>query len=467
MSHRLSIRWRLTLWYGALLAVSLAIFGVILYIGLRITLNNTFDDQLRTQADIVRSTVQENGGTLTFKPSENNDPTSGEHFLRLIDRQGKVVADTSTSLGGLQLDPALVAAARAGHTRLTSVSVGGETLRVITEPVMAGDQVVGVVQVGLFRSEIREALDQLLSLLIIEIPVVLLVAGIGGYLLARRALAPVATITSLAARISGTDLRGRLNLTLPDDDLGRLARTFDAMLARVEEAFERQRRFTGNAAHELRTPLSLMRSQIDLALVRPRSAEEYRDALREVDADLERLTRLVATLLTLSRADTGTLLPERGAFDLAETVGLVLEQYAGIADEQGVRLREDTQPAPLVADEDLIVQVLVNLLDNALTHTPAGGEITVGCRAGPDGTTFWIADTGSGIRPEHLQRVFDRFYRADFGRARGHGGVGLGLSICQAIVEAHGGVIGIDSSIGHGTRVDVYLPATGRDERPV
>ena len=372
MSARLPIRWRLTLWYAALLALSLAAFAAVIYFGLRANLYSTFDDQLRAQADVIRSAVQTTGGSLALKPAETNDPTSGEHFVRLIDRQGHVVTDTSASLGGLSLNPSLVTAALAGHTRLTSVSVEGETLRVITVPVLHGDQVTGVLQVGLFRSEVQEALDQLLSLLILSIPLVLVIAAGGGYLLARSALSPVASITALAERVTGKDLHARLGLTLPDDELGRLARTFDAMLARVEAAFNRQRQFTGDAAHELRTPLTLMRGQIDLALARPRSAEEYRAALQELDGDLERLTRLVSTLLTLARAGTGKLAPERLAFDVAETIGLVLEQYAGSAAEHDIIFRNETKPATVFADEDQIVQVLVNLMDNALMHTPAG-----------------------------------------------------------------------------------------------
>ena len=254
-------------------------------------------------------------------------------------------------------------------------------------------------------------------------PFLLLVAAGGGYLLAGRALAPVAAITDLAARVGAQDLHARLHLDLPDDELGRLAQTFDAMLARIEDSFERQRHFTGDAAHELRTPFSLMRTQVDIALARSRSAAAYREALHGLDGDLQRLTGLVSTLLTLARADTGRLVPDRSAFNLANTVALILEQYTPVADEAGIDLRAETEPAPLEADEDLLIQVLVNLIDNALAHTPRSGTVTVGCRSAAE-VQLWVSDTGRGVRTADQERVFDRFYRVDPGRARVNGGQG-------------------------------------------
>ncbi len=181
----------------------------------------------------------------------------------------------------------------------------------------------------------------MLAVLALASPLALIAAAGGGYVLAGRALAPVASITDLAARIGAQDLHDRLQLDLPDDELGRLARTFNPMLAHIEEAFTRQRQFTADAAHELRTPLSLMRAQVDLALARNRSAAAYREALRGLDSDLQRLTGLVSSLLTLARTDTGRLVPELRDFDLRETVGLIVEQYAPLAEKRRHTLRGD------------------------------------------------------------------------------------------------------------------------------
>lgn len=467
MTRRLPARWRLTLWYAALLATTMALFSGALYFALREQLYRGLDEQLLNQAALSLAAVRvdADGGELFVESSVAGIP-GGEYFLRLLDDQQRIIFETGGNPGGVPVDQTVIDAVLAGRSEYsTALDEDGETLRLVSVPVRvpqpdAGSAIAGVLQLGLDRNEIDEPLAGFLTALALAGPVVLLVAAGGGYLLAGRVLAPVATITKLAARIGAGDLSARLQLDLPDDELGRLARTFDAMLARIDDAFERQRRFTGDAAHELRTPLSLMRSQVDLALARPRSATAYRDALQAFDGDLERMTALVGTLLTLARSDVGQLVPERAPFDLADTIHLVREQYAAVAADAGVTLVEETVATPIVADEDLLVQLLVNLIDNALAHTPAGGTITLGCRPWDGQALLWVTDTGHGIAPEHLNRVFDRFYRIDAGRTRQHGGAGLGLAICKAIAEAHRGGISLASTPEAGTQVEVVLPAT-------
>jgi heavy metal sensor kinase len=466
VTARLPIRWRLTLWYAALLAAALALFGLALYLGLRHLLYEDFREQVERQSDFALAAVRLGPTGPTLDAATIASMQDDEHFVRLFDADGRIVVDTYQDDEDEDddeplVDPTLVAAALAGETRTTMQAGDDWPLRIVTRPVRSGDAIVGVLQVGMSREDADEVLRLVLVVLGIAAPLVLLLAAGGGYLLAGRALAPVAAITDLAGSIGGQDLHARLNLDLLDDELGRLAHTFDAMLARIEDAFERQRRFTGDAAHELRTPLSLMRSQVDLALVRLRSPREYQEALRGLDEDLERLTGLVNALLTLARADTGRMPLERAPMDLAETVSLSLEHYAPLAAEAGIDLVEESSPAPLVGDQDLLVQVLVNLLDNALAHTPSGGRIVAGCRREGERVRLWVADTGQGIVAEDQARVFDRFYRVDTGRAREQGGAGLGLAICKAIAEAHGGTIGLTSRVGAGTRVEVVLPASG------
>jgi len=468
VSARLPIRWRLTVWYSVLLATTLTVFGVALFLGLRYRLYGSFDEQLEAQAGLTLASVQIAAGRLTLPRDEEADPRSGEHLLRLFDGTGRVVIDSSPAIGGLAVEEAPIAVARGGRTAWSSYRVDDEALRVISVPVRDEEgAIVGVLQVGLFRDDIDEAIGQLLGALALAIPLMLVVAAGGGYLLSARALASVTTITTLAAGIGGDDLHARLGLDLPDDELGRLARTFDGMLARIEEAFERQRRFTGDAAHELRTPLSLLRSQVDLALSLPRSPEGDEEALRGLQGDIDRLTGLVSTLLALARADRGRLPVERERVDLDEIVGTALEQFSPLADEAGVALRDESSPAPLLADDDLLVQVLVNLIDNALAHTPRGGRIVVGCAADGDRVRLWVADTGCGIADEDQARIFDRFSRVDAGRTRRNGGVGLGLAMCRAIVTAHGGTIDVRSRLGSGSRFEVVLPRGAAPAPPV
>lgn len=476
MTRRLPVRWRLTLWFSALLVITLIVLASLVFFVLRERLYAELDDQLLDQAALTRTSIDVHNGAPAFNESVDH---TGDYFRRLIDAQGQVRGGNSAEFGGVPLDQAVVAAALAGTTQFSILTTLGsppegpdpvdqgdvqdpprEVLRIVTEPVRGGpdDAIIGALQVGTDRDDVDGPLAQLLGVLVLASPVTLLAAGAGGYVMAGRALAPVAEITDLAARIGARDLHDRLRLDLPDDELGRLARTFNAMLSRIEEAFTRQRQFTADAAHELRTPLSLMRAQVDLALARPRSAAAYREALQGLDGDLKRLTGLVGSLLTLARTDAGRLIPDRSEFDLRETVDLIVEQYAPLAEEAGITLRTQTEPSTLEADEDLLVQVLVNLVDNAISHTPPAGDVTVGCKPSGSGVRLWVSDTGSGIPVADQERVFDRFYRVEVSRARSSGGTGLGLAICKAIVEAHGGTIALASRVGQGTRIDLTFP---------
>jgi len=450
----------LTAWYALLLTSAMLAFGIAMYAGLRINFYNALDEQVEDQTALILITIQEQGGNLLLYPRDIGDLENDEHFVRLLGADGDVVTDTSASFGGVPIDESLIAEGLAGTTQLTSVVARGETFRLVTAPVTAGGEVIGILQVGMSREEIDEALWTLVLVVLISGPLVLAVAAIGGYTLAGRAIAPVSAITRQAASIGADDLRTRLNLDLPDDELGRLAATFDTMLDRIEHAFEQQRRFTGDAAHELRTPLSLMRGRVDLALLEELSAEEYRGTLNALQDDIARLTNLVSALLALARADAEQLVLSLAPVDLAETIEAVGEQFAAQAEEAGVRLDRDTASCLVVVDEDLLVMVLVNLVANALANTPAGGAVTLGCRHAGVERAFWVADTGVGISREHQERVFDRFYRVDHGRKRDAGGAGLGLNVSRMIVAAHRGRIDLNSEPDRGTTVTVTLPAS-------
>ncbi|MGI8964023.1 MAG: sensor histidine kinase [Thermomicrobiales bacterium] len=460
MTRRLPFRIRLTIWYGVLFGVMLIVLGVLLYAGLRWRLYSAFDDQLQGQANLILSTIQPAADAAAID-ADVVRLSEEEYVVRLLDSEGETVTERGSAAVEIGQDRGIIDQALEGDSGYRSiVDRNGERLRIYTMPIRddGSGSIVGVLQVGLDRGDLEETLTQMALGLIVLIPLSVAVAVVGGYVLSGPALRPVAEITLLANSIGERDLGERLNDRGPSDELGKLAATFDAMLARIEGAFERQRRFTGDAAHELRTPLSLMRSQVDIALSRPRSADDYRQALEGLDADLERLTGLTATLLSIARLDSPGMAPEWSSFDLAETISSTLAQYRASADDAGVVLTGAASLSPLLADEDMMIQVLVNLLDNALAHTVSGGRITVGCAPGDDTVQVWVTDTGAGIAAEDQARVFDRFYRPDTGRSRAHGGAGLGLAICKAILEAHRGTIGLTSTVGVGTTVDIHLP---------
>jgi heavy metal sensor kinase len=460
MSARIPIRWRLTFWYAAFLAGALILFGAAIYVAVRVQVYNTFEDQLRNRAALAKAAVNTSSSDLSLNPSVITNLSGEEGFVRLIAPDGSLVVDTSQEVGVDLSEQSLLTDGRSGAERLTRVSGADERFWVIATPVQSGDATAGVLEIGMSSEDEVELLKILLIVLGIAAPAALAMAIVGGYALAGRALKPVDQITGLAAKIGADDLGSRLELDLPNDELGRLARTFDAMLARIEDAFERQRQFTGDAAHELRTPLTLLRSQVDIALAQSRTPDEYREALVGIDGDIDRLSGLVTILLTLARADSGQLAVEREKFDVQEAIQATLDQYVQRAGTAQVNLVNDSASANVVGDEDLIIQVLMNLLDNALAHTVAGDTITIGNRAESDVVRIWVEDTGSGIPQQHIDHVFDRFYRVDTGRTRRAGGIGLGLAISKAIIEAHNGTITLASTPEVGTRVEIILPSS-------
>jgi heavy metal sensor kinase len=451
----------LTLWFAVVVGLVLVVAGGGLAVVLRQWLYAELDENLRAQTAVVLAAARTDRGTPAF-PVEIGKADAEELFLRLFDADGGVVFDNGAAVGGVPRQFRAIEDAGHGRESLASLMVDeGETVRVATVPMRdAAGNVVGVLQVGLDRHDADETVADLGAAMLLVAPLALLAAGGAGYVLAGRALRPVAEITRQAAAIDGKALDARLALDLPDDELGRLARTFDEMLARIEDAFERQRRFTGDAAHELRSPLGLLRSRIDITLARPRSGHEYEAALREAQRDVERLSAVVAGLLTLARSDAAALPIEPASLDLGEVAADVLAQYADEAAEAEITLVDATTSIAVLADPDLLVRLLVNLVDNALRHTPPGGAITVGTGTVSKGSTvcLWVTDTGVGITPQDQERIFDRFYRIDAGRTRADGGAGLGLAICHAVAVAHGGRIEVESEPGNGSTFTVTLP---------
>jgi heavy metal sensor kinase len=287
----------------------------------------------------------------------------------------------------------------------------------------------------------------------------------GGLFLAGRALDPIDRITRTAARIGAErDLRRRVGLPHTGDEVGRLAATFDAMLEQLERAFERERQFTADVAHELRTPLAALISQADVALSRRRSAEAYRQALEAIQRDSTRLAQLVEQMLQVARADAGQqpLVFER--LDLGQLAVEVVRSLEPLAAERGVCLETAAGEAVWVrGDQVQLAQALTDLVDNGIRYVQTGGQVYVAVRGVVGVAEVRVADTGPGITAEHLPRLFDRFYRADASRAHQGGGAGLGLAICRWIIEAHGGQIAVQSELGRGTTFTVHLPLATPD----
>jgi heavy metal sensor kinase len=333
-----------------------------------------------------------------------------------------------------------------GHMRLTGRLVPGPDCPL-------------VVQAATPLASIDQELTQLLTVLLLAGPVAMACALGGGYVLARQALGPVDRMVHTADQITATRLDRRIEVTNTDDELGRLARTLNGMIARLERSFEEIRRFTADAAHELRTPIAVLRSEAEVALRMPREPEEYRAILEDQLEELDRLSRLADRLLFLCREDARLVPVARRPVDLCDVVEGVADHMRVVADEKGVMLHVEKRASCVAqGDEDLLRRLLFNLVDNAIKFTPASGTVTIETTCADSEARIVVADSGIGIAPEHLPHVFQRFYRVDPARESDMGGAGLGLAIARSIAQAHGGSIEIESTVGVGTRAILTLP---------
>ncbi|MBV9488752.1 MAG: heavy metal sensor histidine kinase, partial [Verrucomicrobia bacterium] len=313
-------------------------------------------------------------------------------------------------------------------------------------------------QLGLDVSGVERILDGFRLELLLALMILAGLSAALGTWVARFGMRPVEEITRAAQRVTVNALNDCISARAWPRELAALAREFDGMLRRLEEAFGRLSQFSADLAHELRTPLHNLMGEAQWALARPRSPDDYRRVLRSSVEECERLGRMADSLLFLARADNAGVTVQRTEFAIRKIVQPLLEFFEPWANENGVRLL-CSGDAALQADPELFRRLLSNLLANALRHTPKGGRIEVSCEAQTGATILSVQDTGEGIAPEHLPRLFDRFYRVEPARTR-HGGTGLGLALCKKIVELHGGTIRVESAVGQGTRVCVVFPRT-------
>ena len=317
------------------------------------------------------------------------------------------------------------------------------------------------VAVALDISHHREFMTAFRKTLWIFVAFGILLTGFLGWFTARRGLAPVRNIAQVAKGISATRLGDRLPLESVPAELVDLATSFNDMLGRLEDSFRRLSDFSSDLAHELRTPVSNLMTQTQVALSRSRSAEEYREILYSNLEEYDRLARMIADMLFLAKADNGLIVPNRETIDLAMEVDELIGFYEALTDEQGVRVSR-FGAGSISGDRPMIRRAISNLLSNAIRHTPRGGAIKVEIHdLGNDGIRLAVENPGEAIPPEHLPRLFDRFYRVDSCRQRGGegAGLGLGLAITKSIVEAHGGTISV-SAVRNSVRFEISIGMT-------
>lgn len=464
----MSLRVRLTLWYGTALAVVLIVFGVILYGVLAKVLKDQVDRSLEETAAVTQRSLEEHrfGPFLLFEDLSQDFPELAtlDKFFQIFSPTGQItIQSPNIQSRDIPLSRIALDAALAGRTTFESARFYGEpSIRIISVPIMHGNSLVNIVRVGTSLQSLDETLRRLLLVLLITMPLALMASLGGGWFLAGRALRPVGAITQAAQRIADGDLNQRLTVPDTSDEIGRLATTFNAMIGKLEASFKQVRQFTSDASHELRTPLTVLKGEAELALRRPRSVEDYRSVLESGLEEIDRMSRIVDELLFLSRADLGEIKIELKPIRLDLLLEDLKRQADVLGHEQDVKITLGlVEPATVPGDEMRLRELFLNLLDNAIKYSRSGSRVDVSLIKHEQTVRVSIADQGIGMSNDEQARIFDRFYRTDMARAYTKKGTGLGLAICKWIVDVHHGVIETQSETGKGSTFSVILPLLG------
>ncbi|WP_263366288.1 sensor histidine kinase [Edaphobacter bradus] len=401
---------------------------------------------------------------MTWMAGEVAEAYAPEHsgrFIRITRQDGKVLYES-----GDTRDP-YIAASKISHLPVLEskesfrreIQDRGRRLLIFSQPYSTPSGTKYLIETGASLSLIDRVLSSLRRILLLITPLILIAAVLGGHLLMTRPLRPLIELTEQAERIGTHKLGERLSVIATGDEMERLSLSLNRMISRLEDALDHNRRFSADVSHELRTPLTILKGELEQVVQAPQLPDSMRESVGSSLEEIDRMSKIVENLLTISRLDSGADAMVRQTVDLSQLALWTLDQMHLLAEEKQITMRSThASPALILADPGRIKQVMVNLLDNAIKYTPDHGEINVSVVAAQHTAVLEVSDTGIGIPAESLSNVFQRFYRSDKARSRESGGTGLGLSIVQAICNAHGGSVGIQSVEGRGTTVRVELP---------
>ena len=452
-----TLRMRFAVWTALLLLAGFAAFGSFVYFRLRLSLYQGVDEVLRLSATQAMGGINYEDGHIVAADDLSDSAVTSESrgrgiTVRLYDAAGALVQSSGPLTAAL---PSTLSAFGTQPFFATS-ELNNTEVRSYFVPVLQNNRVVGFVQAAQLLSLVQDTLQRLLVALGLAAPVLAVLAGTGGYFLAARALLPIDRITRTAREMSATGLSIRLNLSPSNDEVGRLASTFDSMLARLDDSFKRERRFAADASHELRTPLTAMQAILSVTREQRRTPEDYERALDDLSSETSRMRGLVEDLLQLARGDASGIF-KRSSVDVSQLLCDLCEAKLPLAEQRRLTLTHDVTTALRVSgDMDTLLRVFLNLLDNALKYTKRGG-VHVSARQEEAHVVVMVQDTGIGIAPEHLPHIFERFYRVD--PSRSESGTGLGLAISHDIILAHGGTVEVSSIVGQGTQFVIKLIA--------
>jgi two-component system OmpR family sensor kinase len=474
------IRLQLTFWYTGVFAVLMLSAGYLLYTYLQSSMLSSLDTDLRIRSHQVANDVTIVHGTIVFHNAtdelvgfDKDDTNDRSEPINSADVSSDILARVLDAQGTVQgVTPAFehISVPRESITfplhgipwQATVQSEDGQAVRVYSRALTDDGQAIAIIQVGASLAQFNEAISSLLFGFLLLVPIVLCLGAIGSYMLASRTLRPIRQVIQTTRHIQAGDLHQRVSLPVPHDEVRLLALTLNEMLTTLDEAFTRERRFVADASHELRTPVAAIGSMTDVALLQTRTPEQYIQTLHHINTEVERLGLLLTDLLALARADEGQTHLQCESLSLNALVHTVITTIEPLATTQGLllQLQEEEEAITLFADEARVVQMLMNLLENAIRYTPPGGSITITLDKELHYARIQIQDTGQGIEAAHLPHIFERFYRAD-PLSSAKGGSGLGLSIVDWIVHAHAGTITVKSEPGQGTLFTILFPLEG------
>lgn len=487
-----SLRLKLTLWYVLILGILLISFSSFLYFTLSRSLYRDVDQKLRSLAELIASEPASplfkfGFGNIdqTLEASLNLKPIG--KFIQVLDESGRI-GRKSENLKSIQLPISLYALRNASKglvTYETNHSFGNAPLRIITYPVKQQDQVTKIIQVASSLEDVEDALKTLLILLLITVPSVLVIASLGGQFLANKALKPVDRITQTARMITSQNLNQRIQTLKVKDEISRLIDTFNEMISRLDRSFSQIKQFTTDASHELKTPLTILKGEVEVALRKKRLPHEYEEILKSNLEEINRMSKIVEDLLLLSKADIGEIRLKKEDIPFVRFLSELIEQMKILAQPKKIQIElsnhqsKDQEEIHIFGDPLRMRELFINLIENGIKYTEEGGRILITLTKEQDGRSgsavgsdkrmegfakIVVADTGIGIAKENQEKIFNRFFRVDKARSREQGGSGLGLSICKWIVEAHQGEITVESEPGKGSSFIVRLPLYPKQE---
>lgn len=474
------LRLQLTIWYTLVFATLIFFSGFLLYTHLQSTLMTSLDTELRIRAhQIADDTIYNNDGTLTFQYNANELPgfdrddkkdpkqrvndadVNMDVLARVLDAQGHVVAVTPSFQKIAVPRESVDLPLHGVHWEGNVSALNGQQVRIYSSALVDDEKTVAVIQVGASLTQLRMALTSLLYDFLFLGPITLCLSAIGSYVLASRTFKPIDHLIGTAKRIKEGDIHQRVPLPKTQDEVRRLALTLNEMLDALDQTFMQQRRFVADASHELRTPVAAIRSLTDVALLKPLSEEKYVSVLSNINAEAVRLSSLIGDLLALARVDEGKTHIQQEPVRLDMLVDAVMINAQPLADERNITVQKQIPGSVTVqGDEARLVQMIMNLLDNAINYTEPGGSVTLQVSEEQQHVCLIVHDTGIGMAEEHLPHIFERFYRIDPAHTSLEGGSsGLGLAIVKWIVHAHGGSITVESTPGVGSTFTIHLPA--------